>query len=235
MQFFWEGISGAFSLLLSGDPSVLQAGWRSLSISCVSVLIASFVAIPFGVWLAQARFVGRRVVVVLCRAAMSLPTVLIGLLCYGLFTRRGPLADLNLLYTKTAIIVGELLLAFPIVVTWTHGAVRSLDYRVIETAKTLGAGRLRQLITCLSEARFAVVLAVLTAFARCITELGIALMVGGNIEGQTRTLTTATALETSRGEFERGVAMSLILLLIAMTVTALIALLQYRLEGDNRD
>ena len=127
------------------------------------------------------------------------------------------------MYTPWAIVLGELCLAVPIVVTWTQGTVSGLDPRVAETARTLGAGSLRRWRTCLSEARLAIALALLTAFARCVTELGIALMVGGNIKYRTRTLTTATALETARGEFERGMAMSLILLGMAILVTLAIA------------
>jgi tungstate transport system permease protein len=173
--------------------------------------------------LVQGRSLVRSLILVLFRAGMSVPTVLIGLLCYALLSRRGPLGGLDLLYTPVGILLGEFCLALPIVVTWTHGAICGLDPRVGETAFTLGAGRLRRWRTCLSEARLGVMLALLTAFARCFTELGIAMMVGGNIKFRTRTLTTATALETARGEFARGVAMSLILLGLAAVVTVLVA------------
>jgi tungstate transport system permease protein len=156
---------------------------------------------------------------------MSVPTVLIGLLCFGLLSRRGALGEFELLYTTWAIVLGEFFLALPIVVTLTHGAITRLDRRVFETAITLGAGVIQRAMTYLREARLAIMLAVLTAFSRCFTELGIAMMVGGNISGRTRTLTTATALETARGEFASGVAMSLILLTIALLVTLSIALL----------
>ena len=156
---------------------------------------------------------------------MSVPTVLIGLLCYGLLSRRGTLGELELLYTPTAIILGEFFLALPIVATLTHGAIARLDPVAFETARTLGAGTLQRAVTYLREAKLAILLALLTAFSRCFTELGIAMMVGGNITGRTRTLTTATAMETARGEFASGVAMSLILLSISMLVTLAIALL----------
>ena len=161
---------------------------------------------------------------------MSVPTVLIGLLCFGVFSRRGVLADLELLYTTWAIVIGEFFLALPIIATLTHGAIVRLDRRISETAMTLGAGPVQRTITYLREARLAIMLAILTAFSRCFTELGIAMMVGGNIPGRTQTLTTATAQETSRGDFSRGMAMSLILLLIAMTVTVVISLLNRRRE-----
>ena len=154
---------------------------------------------------------------------MSLPTVFVGVLCYSFFSRRGMLGPLELLYTPWAIVCGELLLALPIVVSLTHGAVSSLDSKVGETAWLLGAGRFQRMRTYLSEARGGVMLAVLTAFSRCVTELGIAMMVGGNIKDRTRTLSTATALETSKGEFGRGLAMGMLLLFIAMTVTLLMS------------
>ena len=147
---------------------------------------------------------------------MDLPTVFLGLVCFAVFARQGPLGPLDLLYTPWAIVVGELVLAAPIIVSITHGAVKALDPGVGQTARTLGASALRRCRTYLSEARVGVTLAILTAFARCVTELGIAMMVGGNIRGHTRTLATATALETTKGEFERGMAMGIILLLIAL-------------------
>ena len=214
-----DGIGEALRLLLQLDASVLDATFRSLWISTLAVSAAALTGVGFGLLLARKRVPGRATLVVLCRVGMSMPTVLIGLLCYAVFSRRGSLGDLELLYTTWAIVVGEFFLALPIVTTWTHGAILRLDPRVAETARTLGAGTAQRVMTYLSEARLAIALAVLTAFSRCFTELGIAMMVGGNIPGRTRTLTTATALETARGEFARGMAMSLVLLLTATLVT----------------
>lgn len=227
-----DGIRDALRLLWQLDPSVMDAAVRSLWVSMLAVAAASVTGVGLGLLLARKSFPGRAVLVVLSRVGMSVPTVLIGLLCYAMLSRRGPLGSLELLYTTWAIVIGEFFLALPIVTTWTHGAILRLDSRVSETALTLGAGRLRRAMTYLSEARLAIVLAVLTAFSRCFTELGIAMMVGGNLPGRTRTLTTATARETARGEFARGVAMSLILLLIALLVTLAVALLS---RGDEED
>lgn len=223
MQLLWDGLAEAIRLLVERDALVIGAAWRSLWISVAAVVFAGMTGIVIGSLLARTKFVGRTVMVALFRAGMSVPTVLIGLICYAMLSRRGPLGGLDLLYTPWAIVLGEFCLALPIIVTWTHGAIRGLDPRVAETAWTLGAGRLRRWWTYLSEARLAIVLAMLTAYARCFTELGIAMMVGGNIKYRTRTLTTATALETARGEFARGVAMCLILLLAALIVTVLVA------------
>jgi len=232
MQMLWEGLTDAVRLIADLDPLVLGAAWRSLWISTLAVLLGSITGVAIGAILARCRFPGRSFLVILFRAGMAVPTVLIGLTCFALFSRQGPLGGLDLLYTPWAIVVGEYLLALPIVVSWTYGAVSGLDRRVAETALTLGAGRLRRLRTYLSETRLAIMLAVLTAFARCFTELGIAMMVGGNIQYRTRTLATATALETARGEFARGVAMSLLLFLMAMLITAFIACLM-RTEDEK--
>lgn len=225
-----DGMFDAWQLLIGLDPSVLGAAARSVWISSLAVAVASLVGIPAGLFLARKRVLGQQVLVLGCRVGMSVPTVLIGLLCFAVFSRRGMLGSLDLLYTTWAIVVGEFFLALPIVTTLTHGAIVRLDPRVAETAWTLGAGRARRAMTYLSEARLAIGLAILTAFSRCFTELGIAMMVGGNLAGRTRTLTTATALETARGEFARGVAMSFILLLIAVMVTIVIAF-----GGRDRD
>lgn len=218
-----DGIVEALTLLWRRDASVMDAAVRSLWVSVLAVLLASLTGTVIGLLLARRPLPGHRVLIMLFRVGMSVPTVMIGLVCYAVFSRRGPLGSFELLYTTWAVVIGEFLLALPIVTTWTHGVITRLDPKVAETARTLGAGPVRRALTYLSESRLAIVLAVLTAFSRCFTELGIAMMVGGNIAGRTRTLTTATALETARGEFARGLAMSLILLLMAMLVTVAVA------------
>lgn len=218
-----DGVRDAIQLLLQFDSAVIDAATRSLWVSLIAVAAASISGVALGLLLGRNQFPGRTILVWVFRVGMSVPTVLIGLLCFGLMSRRGIFGELELLYSMSAIVVGEFFLALPIVTTWTHGAIVNLDPRIPETAITLGADRLQRAMTYLTEVRVTIMLAVLTAFSRCFTELGIAMMVGGNIPNRTRTLTTATALETSRGEFSRGVAMSLILLLIAMLVTIAIA------------
>ena len=223
MELILDGIADAFTLLRNGDPLVMWAAWRSLWISSCAVALAALLGLPFGTALARLEFPGRRFLVTLTRASMGVPTVFIGLVCYSLFSRRGPLGPLDLLYSPWGIVAGELLLAFPIVAAITHGAVKSMDPRIADSAFTLGAGVIRRGLTYLSEVRVGVTVAVLTAFSRCVTELGIAMMVGGNIKGRTRTLSTATALEASRGEFERGIAMGLLLLLISIVMVVVLS------------
>ena len=166
---------------------------------------------------------------------MGIPTVLIGLVGYALLSRQGPLGMLELLYTPVGIVLGEFALALPIIVSLTHAAIANLDPRVHETAVMLGASGWQRLKTYLGEARLAITLALLTAFARCFTELGIAMMIGGNIKSITRTLATATTLETARGNLSRAVAMSLVLLLMAIAMTTLISLLSTPRSQDNKE
>ena len=225
MDLLWEGFREAIRLLSRGDALVLSAAVRSIWISSFAVGLATIIGLPVGTLLARVSFPGRGLVVLGLRAAMAFPTVLIGILCYAMFSRRGPMGPLEWLYTPWSIVCGEFLLAFPLVVSLSHTAIRSLDPRVAETAWTLGAGPLRRWQTYLSEARSGILLAILTAYSRCVTELGIAMMVGGNIKDRTRTLATATALETGKGEFGRGLAMGLVLLVIASTVMATIVYL----------
>jgi len=231
MEYLWGGILEAYEMVVSRDPLLISATVRTVWISTLAVLLATIISLPLGTLLARASFPGRQVVVLLFRTAMAVPTVFLGILCYGLFARRGPLGALDLLYSPWVIVCGEFLLAVPILVSITQGSVRALDPRVAETARTLGARSFRRAVTYLSEARVGVTLAILTAFARCVTELGIAMMVGGNIKGQTRTLATATALETAKGEFSRGLAMGIILLVIALGVTGIIGSLSRDEEG----
>lgn len=225
MQLIWDGLADAWQLLIGLDPLVLDAAIRSIWISLLAVAAATIIGLPLGTLLARRPFIGNHALVLICRAAMAMPTVFLGTVCYALLSRRGPLGPLELLYTPGAIVCGEFLLALPLIISMSHGAIKSLDPRVAETAFTLGAGSVRRVSTYLSEARIGIVLAILIAFSRCVTELGIAMMVGGNLKQRTRTLATATALETDKGEFGRGLAMSIILLLIAFGVTLIVGYL----------
>ncbi|MFK7818011.1 MAG: ABC transporter permease [Planctomycetaceae bacterium] len=234
MEMISDGLREAAQLLMGSDRSIWDAAFRSLWISVLAVGVATTVGIPVGTLLARKRFPASRFLVLLFRVCMSLPTVFVGVLCFSFFSREGFLGPLELLYTPWAIVFGELILAFPIVVSLTYGAISSLDVRVGETAWLLGANWFQRVKLYVSEARGGVMLAVLTAFSRCVTELGIAMMVGGNIKDRTRTLSTATALETGKGEFGRGLAMGLLLLVIAMSVTLLMSYVG-RSEGDDEE
>ena len=159
---------------------------------------------------------------------MAVPTVVVGLFVYGFLSRQGPLGALGLLFTPTAIVIGGTLLASPIVANYTLASVQGADPRILPTARTLGAGRFRAAATLVAEIRFGVFAAVIAGFGRVVAEVGVAMMLGGNIRGYTRTMTTAIALETSKGEFSFGMALGIVLMTVALIVNLFLSLLQRR-------
>jgi len=209
---------------------VLSAASLSLALSATAVTIAAVPAVPLAARLGLSRSRRRDLFLVAARVAMSFPTVVVGLVVYGLLSHTGPLGGLGLLYTPQAIVLGEIILALPLVIALGASAVGALDPRFAETTRMLHLGRARTALLAVSEARDGFVAAVLVAFARCVTELGVALLVGGNLRGSTRTLTTAIALETSRGDFARGLHLGLVLIAIALVVNAGVALAFRRME-----
>jgi tungstate transport system permease protein len=209
---------------------VLSAASLSLGLSAAAVTLASLPAVPLAAALGLSRSRRRDLFLLGARVGMSFPTVVVGLLVYGLLSRRGPLGSLGLLYTPQAIVMGEVLLALPLVVALGASAVGALDPRFRDTALALRLGRPRTTALAIVEARDGFVAAVLVAFARCVTELGVALLVGGNLRGSTRTLTTAIALETSRGDFARGLRLGLVLIVLALIVNVAVALAFRRAE-----
>lgn len=219
MGFLWEGFVEALRLVASGDREVFHAVYVSLLCTIVAVTVAAVIALPYGAWLGLYKPRGHSIQVFLLRVGMSVPTVVIGLLIFGVLSRQGPLGSLDLLYTKPAIIIGELLLAVPLIGALTHGATASLDRRVVETARTLGANRPRAIWTVLGEVRVGVVATYLAAFGRCITELGIAITVGGNLLLRTRTLPSTIQHQLGRGDFAKALAPGILLLLIAAGAT----------------
>ncbi len=222
-----DGILRALGLVLSGDGALYAIVGRSLGITLCAILIATLLALPLGYLLAHTRFAGQRLCITLLQTLTSVPTVVVGLLLFGLLARQGPLGALGWLYTPKVLITGQALLAFPIIVTLTRAAFASQDVRVRETAKLLGAGRWHTGWTVMREARLALAAGVTTGFGRIVGEVGCAMMVGGNIEGYTRTMSTAIALESGRGEFAFGVGLGLVLLSVALVVN----LGLQRLEG----
>jgi tungstate transport system permease protein len=221
-----DAIQGAFMLLLTGDAALWRIVWVSLKTSVLGLLLATPPAVALGYMIAMHRFPGRRLVVWLAQAALSLPTVLIGLLLYLLLSRHGPLGGLQWLFTQPGIVLGQFVIALPVLLAFTLAAVQAADPRYAETAIAHGASRWRVMATLLYEVRFGVMAAVISGFGRVISEVGCALMVGGNIEGATRTITTAIALETSKGEFAQGIALGIVLVTIALLMNGALMLLQ---------
>jgi tungstate transport system permease protein len=217
-------VRGAFgqavSLLVSGDREVWFITWTSLRFSLSSAVIACIPGIPLGVLIALKRFRGRRALLAVLNTLMALPTVVVGLVVYSFISRSGPLGGLGLLFTPRAVIIGQALLALPIVISMTASGLSRLDPLFPEVLTTLGASRRSIFWMTLREARGAVLSASLASFGRVVGEVGAAMMLGGNIRGYTRTITTAIALETSKGEFELGLALGIILMLTSLLVNA---------------
>jgi tungstate transport system permease protein len=207
------------------------AVWVSLKTSGLAALIASAVAVPVALFLSGHEFRGKRLVLLVNQTWMAAPTVVIGLLFYSLLSRNGPLGGLGLLYTQTAMTVGQTFLILPLVVGFSYTALRQVDVRARQTALTLGASRRQAGRIVLREARFPLLVAVLAGFARAISEVGIAMMLGGNIRNATRNITTSIALETSKGEFRNGVVLGALLLVITLGINILV---QTGLRGHDR-
>ncbi len=226
MSYFSDSLAAALQLLFSFDLAIYQIAFTSVSISLIASLIAAGLAIPAGIAMALNCFVGKRFIQHILNTLMAMPTVVIGLLLYGLFSRLGPLGHFELLYTPTAIIIAQALLIFPIMTNLTITAVSSADPRLVPTLISLGAKPISLAVHVAKQTRFAILAAIITGFGRAIGEVGAAMMLGGNIEGFTRTMTTAIALETSKGEFETGLALGLLLLIIAFMVNFALSWLQ---------
>ena len=218
----------AFRLLLSGDTNLWTIVWISLRVSIIALLIATPPAVILGFFLATSSFPGRRGCVIALQSLLSFPTVVVGLILFLLLTRQGPLGTLQMLYTQEAMIAGQAVIAFPVLAAFALSAVQGADMRVRETALALGATRARAAWTTLFEVRFAVVAGVLNGFGRVISEVGCAMMVGGNIAGLTRNIPTAISLETSKGDFAQGIALGVVLMAFAIGANLALAWAQGR-------
>ncbi|MCX5862272.1 MAG: ABC transporter permease [Desulfomonile sp.] len=226
MDFLASAIWTAVGLVIGFHSEVYLVVWTSLKVSAVATLTASIIGVPLGLLIAVKRFWGKQAVLLVLNTSMAVPTVVVGLFFYAFLSRRGPLGGLGLLFTPAGISMGLVALSLPLVVNLSLTAIQGLDTRLFLTCKLLGANPAQQAWLILKEARFSVMAAVVMAFGRVISELGIAMMLGGNIRGFTRTMTTAIALETSKGEFEFGLALGIVLLVVALAVNVLLFVLQ---------
>lgn len=225
MNYFTDAILSALQLIIRFDPDIYQIVHTSIKISLCATFIAALFGVLFGIVIAITSFPCKKLLQQLLNTLIAIPTVMIGLILYGILSRHGALGHLGLLYTDTAIILGETCLILPLITNATLVTVLSADPRLITTLKMLGAKPYQQIIPILSELRFAILAGIITGFGRAIGEVGAAMMLGGNIQGLTRTMTTAIALETSKGEFEFGLALGLLLLLIAFVINLMLQLL----------
>jgi len=228
LDFFADGLRRGAALILSGNAEVFGVTWFSLQVALLATVIACVLGVPLGFMVGTTRFWGRRAAITTLNTLLAFPTVVVGLVVWGLLTRRGPLGGFGLLYTWVAIVAAEVVLAVPIAAALTAAAVQGVDPRVRRTALTLGAGPWRAHWAVAREARYALMSGVMVAFGRVLAEVGAAMIVGGNIRYQTRTLTTAVALATSQGDFALAMALGLVLLALALTVNVLLQLFQGR-------
>lgn len=216
----------ALSLLLRGDRQLWSIVFTSLSVSLRALALATPIALLLGFALAHLRFPGRRLLVTLFNTLMAVPAVVVGLVVYICLSAQGPAGELHLLFTQGAMIIGQFLLCLPLMVALAHASFRAADERAWESALTLGAHPWRALLTVMHELRFGLMAAVLAGFGRVIAEVGCSMMVGGNILYHTRNITTAIALETSKGAFASGIALGIVLLLLALGLNVALAWLQ---------
>ncbi len=206
--------------------------WVSLKTSGLAAIVASALAVPAALFLAGRDFRGKRFVLLINQTWMAAPTVVIGLLFYTLLSRSGPFGSLGLLYTQAAMTVGQVFLILPLIIGFSYTALRQVDKRARLTALTLGASRRQAGWIVLREAKYALLIAVLAGFARAISEVGIAMMLGGNIRNATRNITTSIALETAKGEFRNGVVLGAVLLVITLGINLLV---QTGLRGRDKE
>jgi tungstate transport system permease protein len=230
MGFFYDSFLSALLLIVSMNEELLQIVATSLSVSVTSTAVSALLGVPGGFLLAMRAFRGKRAVITLLNTLLSLPTVVVGLLVYVFISRQGLFGSLGLLYTSKAMIIGQIVLVLPIIVTFTHSAVSRIDDRYAKTAMTLGADAKQLALAVLREARFGICAAVIAAFGRVIAEIGVSMMLGGNIKGFTRTMTTSMALEYDKGEFTLAVALGLVLLAVSFAVNIVFNAFQGRTD-----
>ena len=228
MTEIWHGLTKAIELIISLDPEVMEIAGRSLGISGTSCLLASLICLPLGSLIHSHHFRGKRALINIIQTLFSMPTVIIGLFVFVLFSRAGPLGELGILFTPTVMVIGQMMLIIPILLGLTISALSGVGKEIVDTATSLGASGFQLALFILREAKYAVIAAVIMGFGRAVSELGVAMMVGGNFKGVTRVLTTAIMQATQRGELELAIALGIILLFLALIINIVLNRLQQR-------
>jgi len=226
MNLFTDGFHEAIELLMSGNESVYSAISVTVTVSSWSLLISLIIGLPLGFFLGYYQFPGKTVIRTIVDTFLAIPTVVIGLIAYTMLSQAGVFGQYGLLFSQKAIIIGQIFLGLPIIIALTATQVESVDKRLYLSLKGLGAHPHQILVATLTEARFGLMTAAMTAYGRIITEIGISMMVGGNIKYHTRTVTTAIALETGKGEFVTGIALGLVLFAVALMVNITLSMLK---------
>jgi len=218
LDFLLNGFTEAFNLLLNGNLETYSAIKATLYTSSVSILFAVLVGFPLGFILGFYDFKGRKILRLLSDTALAMPTVAIGLILYAFITRNGPLGSLNLLFTLKAVMLGQFVLALPIIISLTASVVENMEKKHYLTILNLRLAPAKLVFCVLYELRYALMVVIATAYGRIVAEVGVAMMIGGNIKYFTRTITTAVSLETNKGEFAMGIALAMVLIFIAFLV-----------------
>lgn len=231
MHLIAEGFRQAIHLILGGDPDLRDAAWRTLQISGAATLVSLALGAPAGVALALARFPGRTILVALINTGMGLPPVVVGLFVMIMLWRSGPLGELALLYTPAAMVVAQSLIALPMIAGLSLAAVQALPARLSLQVRALGATRTQAAWLLAREARLPLLAALMAGFGAVVSEVGASLLVGGNLRGSTRVLTTAIVLEAGKGNFATAIALGLVLLALSYAINFLLTRLQQRGSG----
>jgi len=226
MDSFIEGFRKAFALIFYLDQELLSIIFLSLKVSGTALIIATAVGLPIGVLTGLRRFSGRGFIISLLNTFMGLPPVVVGLFLYLLLSRRGPLGFMALLYSPSAMIIAQSILAFPIVAALSHSAIIKIEPLIKQASLTLGATTFQVTTTIMREARYGIMSGVIAALGRVMAEVGAIIIVGGNIAGYTRVMTTTIALETDKGNFELALALGIILLMISLIINMILYLIQ---------
>nr|MBF0221484.1 ABC transporter permease [Desulfobulbaceae bacterium] len=231
MNLLLDSVVSALQLIISLDKEIFLIVWTSLRVSLLSTVFASLIAVPLGFTISFSKWSGKRLTITLLNTLLALPTVVIGLFVYSFISRRGMFGSLDLLYTQNAIIIGQVILIIPIITAFTLSAISGIDPRYKRTAIALGANHFQAARVVFREARFGVMAAVIAAFGRVISEIGISMMLGGNIKGFTRTMTTSMALEYDKGAFVMAVALGIILMSISFFLNFVFHFLQGKVRS----
>ncbi|MBU8906032.1 ABC transporter permease [Desertibacillus haloalkaliphilus] len=231
MDLFIEGINQAIQMIITGDREIFDITATTLRVSFTAILISTIIGLPLGIVLGLTTFPGRRLILTFVNIGMGLPPVVAGLYITMLLWRSGPLGQFGFLYTIEAIIMAQILVSLPIIIGLTSSAFQQLDHKMLLQIKALGATRFQTVTLLLKETKLAIFAAIMAGLGRVLAEVGAAMMVGGNLKGETRILTTAMVMEVSKGNFEIAIAFSFILMTLAFIITFILTSLQQRKEN----
>ena len=228
MELLIDGLKKAFEMIFSGDPEVFEITWLTLKVCLISILFSTLLGLPLGILLGLTRFRGRKLLLLFINMGMGLPPVVAGLWITMFLWRSGPLGDWSLLYSPTAIVMAQVLVSLPIITSLTCSAFQQINDKMLLQIKALGATKWQTLVILVKQSKIAILAAIMAGFGRVVAEVGAAMMVGGNIQGDTRILTTSIVMEVSKGNFDIALALSFILLTVALLITAILTFLQQR-------